>query len=98
MSSLPPQMSTSVEQLPHGEPETTGELVGEGARQEVTTDYLRSPRDVLRLVTYGVTAVVLLGLTVGVEDAILRARFRHETPFVGNRLEAGYPRAVCHLK
>jgi uncharacterized membrane protein YbhN (UPF0104 family) len=64
-------MSASVEQLPPSEPELEGELVGEGARQEVTTDYLRSPRDVLRLVSYAVVAVLLLGLTVGVEDAIL---------------------------
>jgi hypothetical protein len=62
--------------------EQPGEIVGEGVRQEVTSAYVRSPRDVLRLITYAVIALVFLGLTLGVEDAVLA----FEEDLVGHRL------------
>lgn len=44
---------------------------GVGATEEATRGYVRSPVDVLRLVVFGAIAVLLLGLTLGVEDSIL---------------------------
>ncbi len=78
MSSLAPPMSTPVDPAApvadHGDDAVdtqVGEIVGVGARQEVTTAYVRSPLDVLRLVTFAVISLIALGLTIGVEDAIL---------------------------
>jgi uncharacterized membrane protein YbhN (UPF0104 family)/tRNA A-37 threonylcarbamoyl transferase component Bud32 len=64
-------MSTTVDPPAPTLDEDAGEIVGEGARQEVTTAYVRSPRDVLRLAVFAVISLVLLGLTLGVDDAVL---------------------------
>ena len=48
-----------------------GDVTGAGATQEWTRGYVRSSVDVLRLVVFAATALVLFGLAVGVEDSIL---------------------------
>jgi len=47
------------------------DVSGAGATEEETRSYTRSPEDVLRLVAFATIALVLLGLTVLVEDSIL---------------------------
>jgi len=44
---------------------------GAGAREEVTRRYIRSPEDVLRLVGFAVTSLVLIGITIWLEDAVV---------------------------
>ncbi len=44
---------------------------GDGAHEEITRRYVRSPQDVLRLVTFAVVSLVLVGLTIGLEDAVI---------------------------
>ncbi|MDY7106970.1 MAG: flippase-like domain-containing protein [Actinomycetota bacterium] len=44
---------------------------GAGATETTTRRYTRSPQDVLRILVLGTAALVLLGLTLAVEDAIL---------------------------
>ena len=40
------------------------DLTGVGAHAEVTRRYVRSPEDVLRLATFGVSALVMIGVTI----------------------------------
>lgn len=47
------------------------DVSGVGATQEEIRRYVRSPEDVLRLVVFATITLVLLGLTVWVEDSIL---------------------------
>ena len=47
------------------------DVSGAGATQEEIRRYIRSPEDVLRLVVFATIALVLLALTVWVEDSIL---------------------------
>ncbi len=47
------------------------DVTGTGAREEATRRYTRSPQDVLRLAVFAATALLVFGLTIGVEDAIL---------------------------
>jgi len=47
------------------------DLTGTGAREEVTRRYVRSPQDVLRLVTFGVLTLVFIGITIWLEDAVI---------------------------
>ena len=44
---------------------------GAGAREEVTRRYIRSPEDVLRLVGFAVASLVLIGITIWLEDAVV---------------------------
>jgi undecaprenyl-diphosphatase len=44
---------------------------GAGAREEITRRYVRSPQDVLRLLTFAVISLVLVGLTIWLEDAVI---------------------------
>ena len=50
---------------------TTSDRRGSGATEEATFRYTRSPEDVLRLVSYGVVALVVALLSITVDDAIL---------------------------
>lgn len=47
------------------------EGVGLGSRQEVIQGYERSPKDVLRVVVFAATTLVLLAVTLWAEDAVL---------------------------
>ena len=47
------------------------DVSGVGATQEEIRRYVRSPEDVLRLVVFAAIALVLLGLTLWVEDSVL---------------------------
>jgi uncharacterized protein (TIRG00374 family) len=55
------------------DPATTADLdiSGSGANQEAIERYVRSPEDVLRLVVFAVVTLVVLALTLWVEDSIL---------------------------
>ena len=56
----------------HAAPDAEGtDLTGTGAREEVTRRYVRSPQDVLRLVTFGVITLVFIGITIWLEDAVI---------------------------
>ena len=47
------------------------DITGEGARQEGTRRYTRSPEDVLRLIVFGLITLVLLALTRWAQDSIV---------------------------
>lgn len=47
------------------------DLTGTGAREEVTRRYVRSPQDVLRLVTFAVLTLVFIAVTIWLEDAVI---------------------------
>ena len=47
------------------------DVFGAGTTEELTVRYRRSPRDLLRLIVYAVSTILLIALTVGVEDSIL---------------------------
>ena len=47
------------------------DVSGAGATQEEIRRYVRSPEDVLRLVVFATVTLVLLGITLWVEDSIL---------------------------
>jgi len=60
-----------VTDLAHSNNTPTLDLSGAGATQEETRRYTRSPEDVLRLVVFAAITLVLLGITLWVEDSIL---------------------------
>jgi undecaprenyl-diphosphatase len=49
----------------------SSDVTGRGSHEEATRRYVRSPEDVLRIVVFAALTVLLLALTIGVEDAIL---------------------------
>ena len=46
-------------------------IVGVGAREEVIERYERSPRDVLRVVTFAAISLAMLAITIWAEDSVL---------------------------
>ncbi len=54
-----------------GRDERSHDVTGTGAAQESTVDYVRSPRDALRLASFLLTGLVVLGVTLAFEDAVL---------------------------
>ena len=52
---------------------TDTDVTGTGAGEEETLAYVRSPQDVLRLVVFATTALVVLAVTIWAEDAIIGA-------------------------
>ncbi len=56
---------------PVGAEPIVDDVTGTGADEEATTGYVRSPRDLLRLVAFAATSLLLLGLTRVGEGAIL---------------------------
>ncbi|RLE25124.1 MAG: hypothetical protein DRJ50_03520 [Actinobacteria bacterium] len=51
--------------------EAREDITGAGAREEATRRYVRSPQDVLRLLVFAALSLVLAGLTIWVEDAVV---------------------------
>ena len=47
------------------------DLTGRGAFAESTRSYVRSPRDVLRFVVFAVSSLVLIAVTIGLEDGVV---------------------------
>ena len=47
------------------------DVTGTGQHEEVTRRYDRSPQDVLRVIVFAAISATLLGLTIGLEDAVI---------------------------
>ena len=60
---------SAVGQLPAGMRAT--DATGDAAREEATWSYVRSPEDVLRVVTFAVLTLVLVAMAVWLEDSIV---------------------------
>ena len=57
-----------VQSLPDG---SGTDRTGDGSREEITHRYVRSPQDVLRLVTFAVVSLGLVAATIWLEDAVI---------------------------
>jgi len=44
---------------------------GSGASEEITRRYVRSPQDVLRLITFALVSLTFIGITIWLEDAVI---------------------------
>jgi len=64
MSFTPTAVDPSVEPA-------SSDLTGTGSRAEHTVRYTRSPQDVLRLIVFAVVGLTLVGLSIGLEDAVV---------------------------
>ena len=64
MSSIPTVASDATRSI-------ISDITGDGARQEGTRRYTRSPEDVLRLLVFGVTTLVFIAITRWAQDSIV---------------------------
>jgi undecaprenyl-diphosphatase len=64
-------MTTTSPDLDLSPPAEGIDLTGTGARAEATFRYTRSPQDVLRLIVFLLITLVFVGLTIGLEDAVI---------------------------
>ena len=64
MSSIPTVTSDTTHSI-------ISDITGEGARQEGTRRYTRSPEDVLRLLVFGVTTLICIAITRWAQDSIV---------------------------